>query len=93
MTEKRRDKSTRPAQDLPLLDRKRQAVEAALGRAIIIRGVRTPQARWKGRVYVSHGRIILEYQISEFGFFWHAPVIEQLLEAIASGETDVILPA
>ena len=63
-----------------LLERKRRAVAEELGLPVIVRGVRSPDASWKGRLRRSRGRVIIEYQISQAGFFWQARIVERLLE-------------
>lgn len=32
------------------------------------------------------GRVLIEYQVSEAGYFWHVPIIEELLDRAAAGE-------
>ena len=76
-----------------LLERRRRAAEERLGMPVIVRGVRTPDASWKGRLYRRRGRVIIEYQISQSGFFWHAPIVERLLDAAGEGQTEAVIPA
>ena len=76
----------------PPLERRRKELEAKLGLAIRVRGVRTPEVNWRGRLRRSRGRILIEYQISEAGFFWHIPIIERLLEEAGKGESEAIIP-
>ena len=77
----------------PLLEQKRKAVQEKLGLPVVVRGLRTPDASWKGRLYRRRGRIIIEYQVSQVGFFWHAPIVDQLLKAAAEGELEMVIPA
>ena len=73
------------------LERKRREVETALGRPVVVRGVQTPDSALRGRLRVEPGRVVIEYQVSEHGYFWHVPVIERLLSAALAGETSVEL--
>ena len=63
----------------PELERKRRALARALGRPVHVRGVRTPDAELRGRLRVEPGRVVVEYQVDQAGYFWHIPIIEELL--------------
>jgi uncharacterized protein (DUF2126 family) len=74
-------------QDLPPeLERKRRALARALGRPVHIRGLTTPDRELRGRLRVEPHRVVIEYQISEHGYFWHVPIIEELLGRAAAGQ-------
>ncbi len=80
------------AEPLPgQLEEKRIAVERLLGRPVVVRGVQTPHPDFRGRLRVEPGRVVIEYQIPEHGYFWHVPIIEKLLEAAMAGESSVEL--
>jgi len=68
------------------LEEKRRALERALGRPVRVRGVRTPDRGLRGRLRVERARVVIEYQVAEVGYFWHLPVIEELLDRAAAGE-------
>jgi len=87
-----RDRSFPRRQD-SLLERKRRAVAEELGLPVIVRGVRSPDESWKGRLRRSRGRVLIEYQISQAGFFWQAPIVERLLEEASRGQLEFIIPA
>ncbi len=70
----------------PPLEKKRQAVSRALGRPVLVRGLRTPDASLRGRLLVQPGHVLIEYQVEQAGYFWHIPTIEELLDRAASGE-------
>lgn len=70
----------------PPLEQKRQAVARSLGRPVYVRGMRTPDVGLRGRLCVEPGRVVIEYQVSEAGYFWHVPIIEELLDRAAAGE-------
>lgn len=73
------------------LEEKREALARALGRAVSVRGIRTPDRELRGRLRVEPGRVVIEYQVAEAGYFWHIPIIEELLSRAAAGETAVEL--
>lgn len=64
---------------------------AALGRSVVVRGIQTPDVAFRGRLRVEPGRVVIEYQVSEHGYFWHIPIIERLLSLALAGETSVEL--
>lgn len=69
------------------LERKRQALARALGKPVSVRGVTTPDRGFRGRLRVQQDRVVIEYQIAEQGYFWHIPIIEELLDLAAGGRT------
>lgn len=71
----------------PKLERKRRRLEQALGRPVRVRGIRTPDAGLRGRLRVERDRVVIEYQIAEQGYFWHIPIIEELLSRAAAGHS------
>lgn len=75
----------------PLLEENRQALARALGRPVRVKGITTPDRELRGRLRVEPERVVIEYQIAEQGFFWHVPIIEELLARAAAGETAVEL--
>ena len=75
------------------LEKRRQEVEARLGRRVVVREVRTPDAGFRGRIRRRGKSLWLEYQISQVGYFWQAEVIEDLLELAAEGAEEVTLRA
>jgi hypothetical protein len=73
------------------VERRRREVETALGRTVVVRGIQTPDPEFRGRLRVEPGRVVIEYQIAEHGYFWHVPIIERLLLLALEGETSVEL--
>ena len=71
----------------PELERKRRALSRSLGRPVTIRGIRTQDAAFRGRLRVEPARVVIEYQVAQQGYFWHIPIIEELLSRAARGET------
>jgi hypothetical protein len=77
----------------PELEAKRGDLERALGRPVHVRGVRTPDLELRGRLRVERDRVVIEYQISEHGYFWHIPIIEELFDRAAAGHSSFELRA
>jgi len=77
----------------PALERKRRSLARALGRPVHIRGVRTPDSGFRGRLSVEPGRVVIEYQVAQAGYFWHIPIIEELLDRAAAGQPTAELRA
>ncbi len=75
----------------PRLETKRRALARKLGRPVYVRGLRTPDPAFRGRLRVEAARVTIEYQVAEAGYFWHIPIIEGLLDRAAAGEQDVEL--
>lgn len=70
----------------PPLEAKRRALSQLLGRPVVVRGIRSPEAGFRGRLTVEAGRVLIEHQVSQAGYFWHIPIIEELLDRAAAGE-------
>lgn len=77
----------------PRLEEKRRALAGRLGRPVRLRGIRTPNGELRGRLRVDPRRVSIEYQVAQAGYFWHIPIIEELLDRAAAGETEVELRA
>ena len=73
------------------LEAKRRYLERALGRPVRVRGIRTPDRELRGRLLVEPDRVLIEYQVSEHGYFWNVPIIEELMNRAARGEPRVEL--
>jgi len=70
----------------PRLEEKRRALARLLGRPVVVRGLRTPDPDFRGRLQVEPGRVLIEYQVAQPGYFWEIPVIDELLDRAAAGE-------
>ncbi len=75
----------------PGLERKRRELARLLGRPVRVRGIRVPDRAFRGRLRVDSDRVLIEYQVDQPGYFWHIPVIEELLDRAAAGECAVDL--
>ena len=75
----------------PQLEEKRRALAQVLSRPVIIRGIRTPDPDFRGRLRVEPHRVLIEYQAAQYGYFWHLPIIEELLDRAGAGETEAEL--
>ena len=73
------------------LERQRRALSRALDRPVRVRAVRTPDPELRGRLRVDPDRVIIEYQVSQEGYFWYVPIVEELLTRAAAGERHVEL--
>lgn len=73
------------------LERQRRALSRALGRPVRVQAVRTPDPELRGRLRVDPDRVIIEYQVSQEGYFWYVPIVEELLRRAAAGEREVEL--
>lgn len=73
------------------LEQQRRALSRALGRPVRVRAVRTPDRGLRGRLRVEPGRVVIEYQVSQEGYFWYVPIVEELLRRAAAGEREVEL--
>ena len=56
-----------------------------------VRGVRTRHKSFRGRSVRRRGYVLVQYQVAAAGYFWHIPIIEEILDRLAVGETDVCL--
>lgn len=74
--------------DVPGLQGALRLAEARAGMPIVIRGIRVPDPGFRGRVTKKACFLLLEYQVSQPGYFWHIPVIEELLRRIQAGQTE-----
>jgi len=84
--------SRSPMDDLPpALESKRKRAERALGMPVRVRGVRTRHKSFRGRTVRRQGYMIVEYQVAASGYFWHVPIIEEILDRLAAGETRIHL--
>ncbi|UCH35366.1 MAG: hypothetical protein JSV65_03170 [Armatimonadota bacterium] len=75
----------------PALEPKRRRAEKALGMPVRVRGVRTRHKSFRGRTVLRQGCVIVEYQVAAAGYFWHVPIIEEILDRLAAGETEIHL--
>jgi len=85
-------RTSRTPDDLPpALEPKRRRAEQALGMPVLVRGVRTRHRSFRGRAVRRQGCVVVEYQVAAAGYFWHVPIIEEILDRLAGGETDTYL--
>jgi hypothetical protein len=60
-------------------------VQQKLKRPVLVRGIRVPDPGFRGRLQVEPSRVLIEYQVAQSGYFWHIPIIEELLDRAAAG--------
>jgi len=87
----KRDQPPAPDDLPPALEPKRRRAEQALGLPVRVRGVRTRDRSFRGRAVRRPGCVVVEYQVAAAGYFWHVPIIEEILDRLACGETRVYL--
>jgi len=58
---------------------------------IRVRGVRTRHPSFRGRTVRRQGCMVIEYRVAEAGYFCHIPIIEEILDRLVAGETEVSL--
>jgi len=75
----------------PPLEQQRHAPSRALARPVLVRSIRTPDPGLRGRLRVERSRVVIEYQVSQEGYFWYVPIVEELLRRAAAGEREVEL--
>jgi hypothetical protein len=71
----------------PSLEAKRHSVQQILKRPVLVRGIRVPDPDFRGRLQVEPSRVLIEYQVAQPGYFWHIPIIEELLDQAVAGRT------
>jgi hypothetical protein len=68
------------------IDERLASLERRLGKRLLLRGVRTPDAAFRGRVAERAHCLVIEYRDDLPGFFWHYEIIEELLDRVERGE-------
>lgn len=66
-------------------NRRITAIEAALGKRLIVRAVHTPEPELRGYVEVRPGSVLIEYSEAEPGYFWGYELLERLLTWVEGG--------
>jgi hypothetical protein len=67
------------------IDARIAQVEAALGKRLIVRTVRTPEPEFRAWVQVRPSSVIIEYVEELPGYFWGFELLERLLEWVERG--------
>ena len=75
----------------PTIMRRLGRLGRAMGKPLVLRGVRLWDTSFRGRILEKPDRIILEYRDDTAGYFWHYEIIEELLDHVAQNHTDVVL--
>ena len=66
-------------------------VEEHIGKPVVLRAIRTPEAEVRGRIVSRPGYLLLEYRDETAGYFWEHDIIRELLELVRQGERDTVL--
>lgn len=67
------------------IDARIAQVEAAVGRRLIVRTVRTPEPEFRGWVQVRPSAVVIEYVEELPGYFWGFELLERLLDWVETG--------
>jgi len=67
------------------IDARIAQVEAAVGRRLIVRTVRTPEPEFRGWVQVRPSAVVIEYVEELPGYFWGFELLEHLLDWVEAG--------
>ncbi len=73
------------------IDERIRKLERLRGKRIVLRGVRTNNAQFRGRLVERNGYIVIEYRDDKPGYFWHYEIIEELLDLVEKGSCNIIL--
>jgi hypothetical protein len=73
------------------IDDRIRKLEKLRGKRIVLRGVRTSNKHFRGRLVERHGYIVLEYRDDQPGYFWHYEIIEELLGLVEKRSGNIIL--
>jgi len=73
------------------IDQRIRKLERLRGKRIVLRGVRTNNAQFRGRLVERNGYIVIEYRDDKPGYFWHYEIIEELLDLVEKGSRNIIL--
>ena len=66
-------------------------VEQQIGKDIVLRGIKTPDRKFRGRISSGPGYLLLEYCDETAGYFWDCDIMKQLLELVRRGHRDLVL--
>lgn len=67
------------------IDRRIEAIEATLGKRLIVREVCTPEPELRGYVEVRATTVLIEYCAALPGYFWGYELLETLLDWVEAG--------
>ena len=73
------------------LEQERLQLERALGKRVVVKAVKRENPRFRGRVRHTPRQIVIEYQISQPGYFWEAGLMEKLFLLALKREGDFTL--
>ncbi len=66
-------------------------VEQQIGKGIVLRGIKTPDRTFRGRISSRPGYLLLEYRDETAGYFWDYDIIKKLLALVRQGQRDCVL--
>ncbi len=68
-----------------------RALQKRTGQRILLRPVHDPRPGWRGQLTTRALWVTIEYQDPEPGYFWHEPLIHELLDQWEAGRRQVTL--
>jgi hypothetical protein len=66
-------------------------LERKLGKQVMLRGVRTLDSAFRGRVLDRAHCLVIEYRDDAPGYFWQYEIVEELLDRVERGERTITL--
>lgn len=73
------------------IDERVRRLERLRGKRIVLRGMRTTNAHFRGRLIERNGYIVLQYRDDRPGYFWHYEIIEELLDLVEKQSGSITL--
>ena len=75
----------------PAISRRVARIERALGKRVVLRGVRWPDTSLRGRIEDRSNCVLVQYRDDTAGYFWHYDILEELLGLLEQGLLRVLL--
>lgn len=69
----------------PVIAARIARLEKRLGLRVVVRGVRSPDPAFRGRLRRVPGAVVVEWRDDTAGYFWHYDILEQLLGHLERG--------
>ena len=73
------------------IDERIRKLEQLRRKRIVLRGVRTNDPHFRGRLLERKSYIVLEYRDDKPGYFWQYEIIEELLDLVEKESSNIIL--
>ena len=66
-------------------------IERTLGKRVLLRGVRWPDALLRGQIEDRPACVLVQYRDDAAGYFWHYDILEELLDLLEQGQRRLVL--